>query len=115
MFAGMVSVSPSFFFYVSGLGHSCLNTWFLRTCSIPFLSLESPHSHLWCVCKWAWTYLLCVKSQNYIATDIVIIEYQLMDMFLCEAFLSGCNRFCPEISILLDIWVEYLLGHAIDE
>lgn len=45
----------------------------------------------------------------------MIIECQLMDMFLCEAFLSGRNRFCPEISILLDIWVEYLLGHAIDE
>ncbi|KDO78953.1 hypothetical protein CISIN_1g0138972mg, partial [Citrus sinensis] len=40
MFAGMVSVSPSVLFYVSGLGHSCLNTWFLRTCSIPFFPLN---------------------------------------------------------------------------
>lgn len=114
MFAGMVSVSPSFFFYVSGLGHSCLNTWFLRTCSIPFLSLNL----LIPICgvyASGLGHIFCVKSQNYIATDIVIIEYQLMDMFLCEAFLSGRNRFCPEISILLDIWVEYLLGHAVDE
>lgn len=114
MFAGMVSVSPSVLFYVSGLGHSCLNTWFLRTCSIPFFSLNL----LIPICgvyASGLGHIFCVKSQNYIATDTVIIECQLMDMFLCEAFLSGRNRFCPEISILLDIWVEYLLGHAVDE
>lgn len=64
MFAGMVSVSPSFFFMSVGwvIPVSILGFW--EHVAFLFFS-ESPHSHLWCVRKWAWTYLLCQVPKLY--------------------------------------------------
>lgn len=91
MFAGMVCLSPSFF-HVNGLDHSSLNTWFLRTCSLPFFPLRIS----------SFPFVVCMQVGLEISS-------------LCQAPKLHCHIYCPEISILLDLWVDYLLGHAIDE